>query len=71
MTEYSHFKCHKNESYMGAGMYVKGQSYLVCFTLSLNGSNLTVILLAALRFTALNCFPIADTTPPDLRIVPL
>lgn len=45
--------------------------YLVCVTLSLKGSNFTTIFLAALRLTDRNCLLIADTTPPDLRNVPL
>lgn len=43
----------------------------MCVTLSPNGSNLTVIRFAGFRLTARNCFPMAETTPPDLLIVPL
>lgn len=49
----------------------KRNVYLVCVTFSENGSNFTVIRFAALRLTPRNCFPIADTTPPERRIVPL
>lgn len=49
----------------------KLETNLVCVTLLLNGSNFTTILLAAFRLTCFSCFPIAETTPPDLRRVPL
>uniref|UniRef100_A0A2M4DDU2 Putative secreted protein n=1 Tax=Anopheles darlingi TaxID=43151 RepID=A0A2M4DDU2_ANODA len=44
--------------------------YLVGTALSWNGSKDTVIRWTAFRLTSFNCFPIADTIPPDRRNAP-
>lgn len=47
------------------------RTHLVDLTFSENGSNVTLILLTPFKFTCFSCFPIADTTPPDLFKAPL
>lgn len=46
-------------------------TYRVDFTFSANGSNCTVMRLTPLRLTLFNCFPMAETMPPERRNAPL
>lgn len=46
-------------------------TYLVDLTFSENGSKVTLILFTPFKFICFNCFPMAETTPPDFLKVPL